>query len=62
MPRDLDRRRLETVALLLDAGASTAGSTLSSDYAKPPSPVVAQLLRDRGPAAAPTSRVQFPGD
>lgn len=39
---------LATVTLLLDAGASTAGITLTPDDPKPPSPEVEQLLRDRG--------------
>jgi len=39
---------LEAVTLLLDAGASTAGITLTPDDPKPPSAAVAQLLRDRG--------------
>jgi ankyrin repeat protein len=39
---------LQTVALLLDAGASTAEITLSPEDPKPPSAEVAQLLRDRG--------------
>jgi hypothetical protein len=39
---------LQTVALLLDAGASTADITLSPDGEKPPDAAVAQLLRDRG--------------
>jgi len=39
---------LQTVALLLDAGASTTGITFSPDDPKPPSAEVAQLLRDRG--------------
>ena len=37
-----------TVAVLLDAGASTEGIVLSPDDPKPPSPEVAALLRDRG--------------
>jgi hypothetical protein len=37
-----------TVSALLDAGASTAGITLSPDDPKPPSPEVAALLRARG--------------
>jgi ankyrin repeat protein len=37
-----------TVAVLLDAGASTAGIVLSPDDPKPPSPEVAALLRARG--------------
>jgi len=37
-----------TVSALLDAGASTAGITLSADDPKPPSPEVAALLRARG--------------
>ncbi|HEX3784043.1 MAG TPA: hypothetical protein VHX38_30680 [Pseudonocardiaceae bacterium] len=36
------------VALLLDAGASTAKVTLSFDDLKPPSAAVAQFMRDRG--------------
>ena len=36
---------IATVQALLDAGASTAGITLSSDDPKPPSPEVAALLR-----------------
>ena len=36
------------VAVLLDAGASTVGITLSPDDEKPPSAAVAQLLRERG--------------
>jgi ankyrin repeat protein len=36
---------IATVQALLDAGASTAGITLSSDDLKPPSPEVAALLR-----------------
>ena len=47
---------LRTVALLLDAGASTAGITLSPEDPKPPSPEVAQLLRDRGLGTPPVSR------
>jgi hypothetical protein len=39
---------LQTVALLLDGGASTAGITLSPDDPKPPSAAVAQFLLDRG--------------
>lgn len=37
-----------TVEALLDAGAATGDITLDPDAAKPPSPEVAQLLRDRG--------------
>ena len=37
-----------TVSALLDAGASTAGITLSPEDQKPPSPEVAALLRARG--------------
>jgi hypothetical protein len=37
-----------TVRALLDAGASTAGITLSPDDPKPPSPEVTDLLRARG--------------
>src|SRR5579863_6172526 len=37
-----------TVRLLLDAGAATGDITLDPDATKPPSPEVAQLLRDRG--------------
>jgi ankyrin repeat protein len=37
-----------TVSVLLDAGASVGGITLSSDDPKPPSPEVAALLRARG--------------
>ncbi|HEX5301394.1 MAG TPA: ankyrin repeat domain-containing protein [Streptosporangiaceae bacterium] len=37
-----------TVSVLLDAGASTDGITLSPDDPKPPSPEVAALLRTRG--------------
>jgi ankyrin repeat protein len=37
-----------TVAVLLDAGASTSGITLPPDDPKPPSPEVAALLRARG--------------
>ena len=37
-----------TVTLLLDAGASTDGITLSPDDEKPPSTEVARLLRERG--------------
>jgi ankyrin repeat protein len=40
-----------TVQLLLDAGASTADVTLPPDDPKPPSPEVAQLLRDLVPDA-----------
>ena len=36
---------IATVQALLDAGASTAGITLSPDDLKPPSPEVAALLR-----------------
>jgi hypothetical protein len=37
-----------TVQTLIEAGASTQGITLSPDDPKPPSPDVAQLLRERG--------------
>jgi hypothetical protein len=37
-----------TVALLLDAGASTEGIRLSPAAQKPPSAEVARLLRERG--------------
>ena len=37
-----------TIGVLLDAGASTSGITLSPDDPKPPSPEVAALLRARG--------------
>jgi ankyrin repeat protein len=37
-----------TVRILIEAGASTRDVTLSPDDAKPPSPEVAQLLRDHG--------------
>jgi ankyrin repeat protein len=39
---------IATVRTLIEAGASTADITLSPDDPKPPSPVVAQLLRDHG--------------
>jgi ankyrin repeat protein len=39
---------LQTVILLLDAGASTADITLTPDDLKPPSAAVAQLLWERG--------------
>lgn len=38
----------QTVTLLLDAGASTAGISLGPDALKPPSAAVEQLLRARG--------------
>jgi ankyrin repeat protein len=48
-PRDNPRAdRVATVHVLLDAGAAIDGISLSSDDPKPPSPEVAQLLRDRG--------------
>jgi ankyrin repeat protein len=37
-----------TVRILIEAGASSEGLTLSSDDLKPPSPEVAQLLRAHG--------------
>ena len=43
-----------TVGVLLDAGASTSGITLSPDDPKPPSPGVAALLRARGIPAETT--------
>jgi ankyrin repeat protein len=39
---------IATVRTLIEAGASTAGITLLPDDPKPPSPEVAQLLRDLG--------------
>jgi ankyrin repeat protein len=39
---------IATIRTLIDAGASTADITLSPDDPKPPSPQVAQLLRDYG--------------
>jgi len=45
---------LATVRTLLDAGASTAGITLSVDDPKAPSPEVAGLLRSYGAGSAPT--------
>jgi hypothetical protein len=39
---------IATVRTLIEAGASTEGITLSPDDPKPPSPEVAQLLRDHG--------------
>jgi hypothetical protein len=36
---------VETVRILLEAGASTEDITLSPDDPKPPSPEVAELLR-----------------
>jgi ankyrin repeat protein len=39
---------ITTIRALIEAGASTAGITLSPDDPKPPSPQVAQLLRDYG--------------
>ncbi len=39
---------ITTIRELIEAGASTAGITLSPDDPKPPSPQVAQLLRDYG--------------
>lgn len=39
---------VDTVRALLDAGASTDAVSLSPDDPKPPSPQVAQLLRERG--------------
>ena len=39
---------VETVRILVDAGASTDPITLAPDDPKPPSPDVAQLLRDHG--------------
>jgi ankyrin repeat protein len=39
---------ISTIQALIEAGASTAGVTLSPDDPKPPSPEVAQLLRSYG--------------
>jgi hypothetical protein len=39
---------VETVRILIDAGASLAGITLSPDDPKAPSPEVAALLRAQG--------------
>jgi len=51
-----------TVRLLLDAGAATGDITLDPDATKPPSPEVAQVLREHGigsgqPRAAPNRTV-----
>jgi ankyrin repeat protein len=46
--RDQDPDWTATVSVFLDAGASTAGITLSPDDPKPPSLEVAALLRARG--------------
>jgi ankyrin repeat protein len=43
-----------TVQALFEAGASIDGLTLSPDDPKPPSPEVAQLLRDHGVGAEPS--------
>jgi hypothetical protein len=39
---------IATVRTLIEAGAPTEDITLSADDPKPPSPDVAQLLRDHG--------------
>lgn len=44
-----------TVTLLLDAGASTDGITLSPEEEKPPSAEVARLLRERGLKQPPSA-------
>jgi ankyrin repeat protein len=53
---------LQTVALLLEAGASTADVTLSPDDQKPPSAAVAQFLRDRGIGDRAFGSAVLPGD
>jgi ankyrin repeat protein len=50
-----------TVRLLVEAGASTAGISLSSDDPKPPSPAVADLLRSYGAGRLAGGPVASPG-